>query len=711
MNNTVKRKVLYTAMLVAMSQPALSTVDYNLPSDEWRMISLPSDPGSQNTVKNIFGDDISAEYSKDWILYSYNAQDNQYETKGLYDRLKPGEGYWIFQKTGHAVQLDMPANSKAASTTVPLVSSRSQDTQWNLIGIPLTVPTPISELNVKATSGDCANDGCDLDTAKGNKILHNKLWRSSREGSGQFEEISSSDTLNPWDAFWCATLEDAFSMGPVNLKVNATPAPYHIPGKWAVTFHDEFNGSALNPDKWRMGSHHMEIEGKAGNSPEQIKVDNGKLMLTGEKADSDFKFSGKKYTYKTGEISTFKKFHQTYGYYEARIKYDHVPGVWPAFWTMPDRGILCKIDKDKQCKDATSIYGYGGRNYERREGYIKFNLEHLNHRIDSALLKLKVKDLIDPSTETKRSKVFNLSVHKLLSKNWNEGSITWKNKPKYDPHWIKQFNNSDQYTGDMIVGKDIVIDVTSYINEQIDADNKSAGFALVDTFMKAKKIVLGSKESSNPNDRPRLIINGESQPLSPSHDAYVQDVKGSDSKHMDKPNIDKLIISNPFQNTSRTYDGGMEIDIMETLGRWDKDEIQHNLHWDGYSKGVSTEKQGEKHKQAGPDSHLSLSPTKDGYHIYGMHWSKERIVFYIDGKQTWEYEGDFYTEKEKDTEKDTGKEIYHSTGGRIPTVASYILLSHQLGGWSNSGNKVLDNFSPATMSVDYVRVWEKEGAK
>ena len=101
------------------------------------------------------------------------------------------------------------------------------------------------------------------------------------------------------------------------------------------------------------------------------------------------------------------------------------------------------------------------------------------------------------------------------------------------------------------------------------------------------------------------------------------------------------------------------------------DITQHALHWDYYGKG---------HPMA--HHQVSLAPTSDGYHVYGMYWEPGRITFYIDGKETWKYENE-----------------------RVGSVASYILLSHQLGGWS--GNSDIDDARfPATMYVDYVYAWE-----
>jgi hypothetical protein len=608
MNNKISRKVLYTAMLVAMSQPALSesTVNYNLPSDELRLITLPSDPGNQNTVKEIFGDDILAEYSKDWIVYSYDAEINQYKIKALNDRLKPGEVYWIIQTSGQTVQLDMPANSVTTSMKIPLVSSSDKDIQWNLVGIPSNIPTKVSDLKIITHSGDCINDGCDINKAEQHKILHHKLWRYSSDGSAQFKIISGNDTLNPWDGFWCVTLENAFTMGPVDLTFPQSSSQYPrppVPGNWKFNWGDEFNGTALNPQKWRVGSNHLDIIGKAGNSPEQIKVRNGKLELVAEK--KKLRFSGKDYQYSTGEVSTFKKYRQKYGYFEARIKYDAVTGLWPAFWMMPDRGDY-------------------GNEHLRKQSYLEFDLGTINQPITSAELRLNVKDYEEFEENDKAS---NITIHKLLSNNWNESTINWRNKPDHDHFWIKQFIGTNganpKRANEIIRGQDIVIDVTEYINEQ-KKKNKNAGFALLDTFMKHKGITFGSKESPFANDRPRLVINNSEVPNAPLiKDAYVMDGQHQETNFGNKS---ELGVKNPWKKTSSTYDGGMEIDIMESLGVWGDNKTQHALHWD---YGPGNMKNHPKKEFAGQ----SLNPSADGYHVYGMYWEPGRIVFYIDGQK------------------------------------------------------------------------------
>ncbi len=656
MKRNFKTSMLYAAMLAATAQPAFSVENYNLPSGQWRLISLPTDPGKNNTVNDVFGDDISpnVEYKKDWVVYSYDPTEDRYTAKELYDSLEPGYGYWIIQNSGKLVQLDMPVNSTSAAMMIPLTPpDQSEAKQWNLVGYPSTVSTKLSDLKVKASMGQCADVGCSLEEAERQKIVHHEVWRFSKDGSNQYEKLSSGDTLSPWDGFWSVTLENASQVSPLKLTLTHTHTPLPpIAGNWVLNWADDFNGHSLDARKWRVGGHHMDIQGQAGNSPKQIKVRNGQLELVAEK--KKLRFSGKDYQYSTGEVSTFKKYRQKYGYFEARIKYDTEQGAWPAFWTMPDRG------------------DYGNNNL-RKQSYLEFDLGAINQPVNSAKLRLNVKDY-DGFDDNKEAS--NVTIHKLLENNWNESTINWLNKPVHDPLWIKQFIGTNGANPDraneIIQGQDIVIDVTEYINEQ-KKENKNAGFALLDTFMKQKGITFGSKESKSANDRPRLVIDGSNVPL--TKDAYVMDGKHQETNF---GNQSELGVKDPWKKTSTTYNGGMEIDIMESLGVWSDNETQHALHWD-----YSFKEEHPKKEFAGQ----TLNSPADNYHVYGMYWEPGRIVFYIDGQKTEEYKDD-----------------------RVASVASYILLSNQLGGWGKNTD-IKDGKLPFTMWVDYVRVWSRTADK
>ena len=415
-----------------------------------------------------------------------------------------------------------------------------------------------------------------------------------------------------------------------------------IPGNWNMVFEDDFNGTQLDNQKWRVGGHFLGINGIAGNYPQNISVENGNLKIKGEK--KTFVFAGKTYNYAAGEISTFQKFRLKFGYFEARIKYDVVTGTWPAFWTIPDRGY------------------YGNEDYAR-ESYLKFDLSSFSQPVSSAKLKVMVTNYSD------QSGMANVTVHPLLSNNWNENSITWNNKPVFDPVWLEQFTGTaDQnLTNQITQGQYIEVDVTDYINKQINL-NQQAGFALVDIFMNDRLLVFGSKESASEPDRPRLVINN-SQTIYPSDDAYVRGGANSDNNFGTSASLE---LKDPWGNTSTTYDGGMELDVMESLGIWGNNKVQEAVHWDGYEADEKSEDSGK----------LNLNPASDGYHIYAMNWKPGRVDFYIDNVLTWSFDS-----------------------SRVGYEDSYVLLSHQFGGWDNNGN-VDDAHLPVNMYVDYVRVYK-----
>lgn len=112
-----------------------------------------------------------------------------------------------------------------------------------------------------------------------------------------------------------------------------------VPGDWVKTFDDEFDGATIDATKWNVaGPNYWDKTSRW--SKDNAIIGGGVVRLRYEKKtghqNDDPKEAEKKYT--SGYLDTYGKWVQKYGYFEARMKLPASPGLWPAFWLMPDRG-------------------------------------------------------------------------------------------------------------------------------------------------------------------------------------------------------------------------------------------------------------------------------------------------------------------------------------------------------------------------------------
>lgn len=118
-------------------------------------------------------------------------------------------------------------------------------------------------------------------------------------------------------------------------------------------------------------------------------------------------------------------------------------------------------------------------------------------------------------------------------------------------------------------------------------------------------------------------------------------------------------------------DSGAEIDIYECFeakNEW----VVHNVHWDGYK---------EHHKVSG-SGNLPMPGLMEGWHTFGLEWTPDEYIFYIDGKESWR----------------TDKGISHTN--------EYIILSLEVGKKQAQIVRQQENFEESVF-FDYVRVYKK----
>jgi beta-glucanase (GH16 family) len=113
-----------------------------------------------------------------------------------------------------------------------------------------------------------------------------------------------------------------------------------VEGDWTQTFDEEFNGTAIDESKWNVKGDNY-YDQRSHFSKDGMLIGGGSAKLhyekkTGYQNDDPSK---KQTDYSVGYLDTFGKWTQRYGYFESRMKLPTAPGLWPAFWLMPDRGV------------------------------------------------------------------------------------------------------------------------------------------------------------------------------------------------------------------------------------------------------------------------------------------------------------------------------------------------------------------------------------
>jgi len=120
-----------------------------------------------------------------------------------------------------------------------------------------------------------------------------------------------------------------------------------LPGKYVLSFQDEFNGEVLDTIAW--GFHNLGERRSAVNLKEACLVNgNGELEIR-----NWTEISGPDTIHHAGMVETRDAF--TFGYYESRIKFNIEMGTWGAFWIMYRnfRKTFQEIDNPKE--DGTEI--------------------------------------------------------------------------------------------------------------------------------------------------------------------------------------------------------------------------------------------------------------------------------------------------------------------------------------------------------------------
>lgn len=146
-----------------------------------------------------------------------------------------------------------------------------------------------------------------------------------------------------------------------------------VQGDWVETFVDNFDGSVIDQSRWSVvGPNYWDKNSRW--SKDNVIIGGGKLRLhyerrTGPHNDEP---NGAVKDHSSGYLATYGKWTQKYGYFEARMKLPTAPGLWPAFWMMPDRGV--KAGEEWRRQDTTN----GGMEFDIMEHLTRWGPYRLN---------------------------------------------------------------------------------------------------------------------------------------------------------------------------------------------------------------------------------------------------------------------------------------------------------------------------------------------
>jgi beta-glucanase (GH16 family) len=116
----------------------------------------------------------------------------------------------------------------------------------------------------------------------------------------------------------------------------ARAAPWDKPG-YTITFHDEFDGTAIDPAQWgkRYKWGEAVINGELqAYVDDAFQLSGGVLSIVA--ASRQGTYAGMTMSYTSGLIASVHE--QTYGYFEMRCRMPKGQGFWPAFWLLGGAG-------------------------------------------------------------------------------------------------------------------------------------------------------------------------------------------------------------------------------------------------------------------------------------------------------------------------------------------------------------------------------------
>jgi len=173
--------------------PAVCELQEKVLTAGWHMISVPGDVCGANDPEAVFGDDVSPLY-----LFHFDPQAGRYKMYPPSGELviSPGKGYWIRLYDMAILDVDLRRTSESLATI-------ALSPGWNQIGHPLSLPVPISALQVRYKEQELS-----LLDAQARDWVSGYLFRYDPIKQ-RYEVVDPMEgCLEPWRGYWMRAYVD-----------------------------------------------------------------------------------------------------------------------------------------------------------------------------------------------------------------------------------------------------------------------------------------------------------------------------------------------------------------------------------------------------------------------------------------------------------------------------------------------------------------------
>lgn len=138
----------------------------------------------------------------------------------------------------------------------------------------------------------------------------------------------------------------------------------------------------------------------------------------------------------------------------------------------------------------------------------------------------------------------------------------------------------------------------------------------------------------------------------------------------------------PAEETYGSWPKSGEIDIMEHVG-YDQGTVHATIHTESYNHTSNTQKYAT----------TSVADCSEAFHVYGVEWLPDQLIFTIDGEEVFTY-------------KPTDYETYPTCAQWPFDENMYLILNLAFGGFWGGSEGIDESLESARMEIDYVRVYQ-----